>query len=122
MNRHAIAAFSATGLTATAVSSRSRHRFVVPAPSTCTETQLSAHHPLGMRARPRSGAILTEGPLHWLGDHFGEMIAGCLRSKNSVSPTVSLPISSICACNSGGSSLRSPSRASASEVKYMTMV
>ena len=57
-----------------------------------------------------------------LGDHLGETITGLLRSKNSVSPTLSLFISSICACNSGGISLRSPSRASASEVKYMTMV
>jgi hypothetical protein len=55
-------------------------------------------------------------------DHFREVIIGCLRSKNSVSPTLSLFISSMLACNSGGSSLRSPSRASASEVKYMTMV
>jgi hypothetical protein len=55
-------------------------------------------------------------------DHFGEVIIGCLRSKNSVSPTLSLFISSMLACNSGGSSLRSPSRASASEMKYITMV
>jgi hypothetical protein len=55
-------------------------------------------------------------------DHLGESITGRLRSKNSVSPTLSLFISSICACSSGGISLRSPSRASASEVKYMTMV
>ncbi len=85
--------------------------------------------PIGDESPPAircGGAALllcgTRSVLAWLRDHFGEMIAGCLRSKNSVSPTVSLPISSICACNSGGSSLRSPSRASASEVKYMTMV
>ena len=47
-------------------------------------------------------------------DHVGEMITGRLRSKYSGSPTLSLFISSICACNSGGGSLRSPSRASAS--------
>jgi hypothetical protein len=55
-------------------------------------------------------------------DHLGESITGRLRSKNSVSPTLTLFISSICACSSGGISLRSPSRASASEVKYMIMV
>lgn len=52
----------------------------------------------------------------------GELRIGCLRSKNSGSPMLRLFISSIWACNSGGSSLRSPSRASASEVKYMTIV
>ena len=56
------------------------------------------------------------------GTYFGERMAGCLRSKNSGSPTLSLFISSMFACKCGGTSLRSPSRASASEVKYMTMV
>ena len=56
------------------------------------------------------------------GTYLGERMAGCLRSKNSVSPTLSLSISSMIARNSGGISLRSPSRASASVVKYMTMV
>ncbi len=64
-----------------------------------------------------AGARREDGPAQ-----SGELRIGCLRSKNSGSPMLSLFISSIWACNSGGSSLRSPSRASASEVKYMTIV
>src|SRR4249919_1202129 len=56
MNRHAIAAFSATGLTAIALPPLGQYRFVAHARSTCTQTQLSAHHPWGMRARLRSVA------------------------------------------------------------------
>jgi len=52
----------------------------------------------------------------------GAYSQGCLRSKNSGSPMLSCCISSICAFSSGGGSLRSPSRASASEVKYIVMV
>ena len=44
-------------------------------------------------------------------------IMGSLRSKYSVSSTESFSISSIVARSSSGTSLRSPSRASASEVK-----
>ena len=47
------------------------------------------------------------------GEH-GEYGQGRLRSKNSGSPTLRAAISSIWACSSGGSSLRSPSRASTS--------
>jgi hypothetical protein len=47
---------------------------------------------------------------------------GCLRSKNSGSPTLIAASSSIWACSSGGGCLRSPWRASASEVKYTAMV
>jgi hypothetical protein len=73
---------------------------------------------------PHSG---VRGPSAWrcgtaLVTYFGEWIMGCLRSKNSVSPTLSLLISSMFARNSAGISLRSPSRAAASDVKYMTMV
>ena len=78
------------------------------------------HLPARPVARSRSARLRAEG--EGLVNHFGVRIAGCLRSKNSGSPTLSLFISSMVACNSGGTSLRSPSRASASVVKYMTMV
>src|SRR6266536_5778830 len=52
----------------------------------------------------------------------GEYSQGCLRSKNSGTPTLSAAISSIWAFSSGGGSLRSPSRAASSEVKYNAMV
>jgi hypothetical protein len=52
----------------------------------------------------------------------GECSQGSLRSKNSGSPTLIAASSSISACSSGGGCLRSPSRASASEVKYTAMV
>src|SRR5207244_13379479 len=54
--------------------------------------------------------------------YFGELSQGSFRSKNSGTPTLSLSISSIWAFSSGGGSLLSPSRASASEVKYSAMV
>ena len=49
--------------------------------------------------------------------HGAERIMGSRRSKYSVSSTESFSISSIVARSSSGTSLRSPSRASASEVK-----
>jgi hypothetical protein len=52
----------------------------------------------------------------------GAYSQGCLRSKNSGTPMLSCCISSIWAFSSGGGSLRSPSRAAASEVKYIAMV
>jgi hypothetical protein len=52
----------------------------------------------------------------------GEYSQGCLRSKNSGSPMLRAAISSIWAWISVGGCLRSPSRASASEVKYTAMV
>ena len=67
-------------------------------------------------------AVRGPGDAELLVTYFGEWIMGCLRSKNSVSPTLSLLISSMFARNSAGISLRSPSRAAASDVKYMTMV
>jgi EAL domain-containing protein (putative c-di-GMP-specific phosphodiesterase class I) len=51
------------------------------------------------------------------GPQRGEYSQGWVRSKNSGSPTLSAAISSIWAFSSGGGSLRSPSRAAASEVK-----
>ncbi len=54
--------------------------------------------------------------------HRGEISQGCLRSRNSGSPMLSWSISAICARSAGGGSLRSPSRAASSEVKYRTMV
>src|SRR5512133_1705146 len=48
----------------------------------------------------------------------GEYSQGCLRSKNSGSPTLSAAISFIWTFSSGGGSLRSSSRVAASEVKY----
>ena len=79
----------------------------------------------------RSGPPRRE-PLQWcqvpptkgakLVDQAGELRIGCLRSKNSGSPMASVFISSIWARKSGGGSLRSPSRASTSDVKYMTIV
>lgn len=52
----------------------------------------------------------------------GEYSQGCFRSKNSGTSMLSASISSICAFSSGGGSLRSPSRAATSEVKYNAMV
>ena len=49
--------------------------------------------------------------------HVGDCRMGCRRSKYSVSPTLSLSISCMVARISGGTSRRSPSRASASDVK-----
>ena len=86
------------------------HRLAVESFSLATPRTLLPTH--GVRAAGRT----------WIGAQPGELRIGCLRSKNSGSPMLSLFISSICACNSGGGSLRSPSRASASEVKYMTIV
>jgi hypothetical protein len=77
----------------------------------------TGHAPHGMTDRGLPGA--SGGP-HVL--RGAERIIGCLRSKNSGSSTVSWFISSMVACSSRGTSLRSPSRASASEVKYKTMV
>jgi hypothetical protein len=54
--------------------------------------------------------------------HAGECSHGSFRSKNSGVPTLSESISSICAFSSAGGSLRSPSRAASSEVKYNAMV
>jgi hypothetical protein len=122
----------ATGQTPSPAPSPHRH-LVVNEPSDPRATGVK-----GQRLQPARTASMVVAPVsaevggsplpRWdssgdqLLDHLGEMITGCLRSKNSVSPTLSLFISSIWACSSGGISLRSPSRASASEVKYMTMV
>ena len=72
------------------------------------------------RDEPRPGDALAERAAPGPGagpDQRGECIQGSFRSRNSGSPTLSLPSSSICAASSGGTSLRSPSRAAASEVK-----
>jgi hypothetical protein len=69
-------------------------------------------------ARPRESTSAGRGRRA----QRGEYSQGSLRSKNSGSPALRDAISSIWALSLGGSSLRSPSRASASEVKYMAMV
>jgi hypothetical protein len=68
------------------------------------------------RHSPADGTAGCRGPV---GDpaQRGECRMGSRRSRNVGSPTSSLPISSICAFSSAGGSLRSPSRAAASEVK-----
>jgi hypothetical protein len=64
--------------------------------------------PCRMRvAKPRRGCQFPGGGR----SQRGEYSQGCLRSKNSGSPTLSAFISSIWAFASGGGSLRSPSRA-----------
>src|SRR6266516_1434321 len=61
-------------------------------------------------------------PSHGGGAYFGELSQGSFRSKNSGTPTLSLSISSIWAFSSGVGSLRSPSLASSSDVKYRAIV
>jgi hypothetical protein len=77
------------------------------------------------RRRPRQ--LLPPQPQHRArrlmpATHPAELSHGSFKSKNSGSPMLSASISSIWALSSAGGSLRSPSRAACSDVKYNATV